>query len=230
MFSVSSKLLPKIFNSIKCWVYVLHKILVLNLPWGRNYKEMMKVFGWHYCKLIWDIVRVSEINTLYLHSISWFTQKKILFHLSFMTSGDLSKILLTQLLMLNWSMLKFLSLFEPKCMERYCIKPEAVMNTPQTCWYCCSVTKLCPALFDLMDCSTPVPEFVLHYLPEFAQTHVHWVGDTIQSFHLLLPRSPALNLSSIRVFPNKSALCIRWPKYWSFSFSISSFNEYSGTG
>ena len=175
MFSVSSKLLPKIFNSIKCWVYVLHKILVLNLPWGRNYKEMMKVFGWHYCKLIWDIVRVSEINTLYLHSISWFTQKKILFHLSFMTSGDLSKILLTQLLMLNWSMLKFLSLFEPKCMERYCIKPEAVMNAPQTCWYCCSVTKLCPALFDLMDCSTPVPEFVLHYLPEFAQTHVHWV-------------------------------------------------------
>ena len=116
---------------------------------------MMKVFGWHYCKLIWDIVRVSEINTLYLHSISWFTQKKILFHLSFMTSGDLSKILLTQLLMLNWSMLKFLSLFEPKCMERYCIKPEAVMNAPQTCWYCCSVTKLCPALFDLMDCSTP---------------------------------------------------------------------------
>ena len=52
-------------------------------------------------------------------------------------------------------MLKFLSLFEPKCMEWYCIKPEVVMNTLQTCWYCCSVTKLCPALFDLMDCSTP---------------------------------------------------------------------------
>ena len=61
-----------------------------------------------------------------------------------------------------------------------------------------------------------------------AQTQVHWVSDAIQ------PSSPLLTLlllwifPSIRVFPNKSALHIKWQKYWSFSFNISSFNEYSG--
>ena len=66
---------------------------------------------------------------------------------------------------------------------------------------------------------------VLYYLPEFAQTHGHWV--VIPSNHLILchyPSSPAL----IRVFFSESTLYIRWPKYWSFSFSISTSNEYSG--
>ena len=54
---------------------------------------------------------------------------------------------------------------------------------------CCSVTKLCPTLWDTMDCSTPgFP--TLHYLSELAQTHVHWVGDAIQPSHPLLPSSP----------------------------------------
>ena len=85
--------------------------------------------------------------------------------------------------------------------------------------------KLCPTLCDAMDCSTPgFP--VLHYLLEFAQTHVHWVSDAIQPSHPLSPLSPpAFNLSHIWVFSNQSALCIRWPKYWSFSFSISPSNE-----
>ena len=70
-----------------------------------------------------------------------------------------------------------------------------------------------------MNCSTPgFP--VLQHLPEFAQTHVHWVGDIIQPSH---PLSPLLLLPS-----DELALCIRWPKYWSFSFSISPSNEYSG--
>ena len=64
---------------------------------------------------------------------------------------------------------------------------------------------------------------------KFAQTHVHWVGDAIQPSHpllsLLLP--PSI-FPRIRVFSNESFLCIRWPKYWSFSFSISPSNEYSG--
>ena len=71
-----------------------------------------------------------------------------------------------------------------------------------------------------MNCSTPgLP--VHHQLPEFTQTPVHWVGDAIQPSHplrplfLLLPIPP-----SIRVFPNESTLHMRWPKYWSFSFSI----------
>ena len=76
-----------------------------------------------------------------------------------------------------------------------------------------------------MNCSTPgFP--VLQHLPEFAQIHVHWVGDISQPFH---PLSPLLLLPSIiRVFSSELALCIRWPKYWSFSFSISPSNEYSG--
>ena len=70
---------------------------------------------------------------------------------------------------------------------------------------------------------------VLHYPPEFAQTHVHWVDDAIQPSHRL---SPLLLLSSIfpsiGVFSNESIVCIRWPKYWSFSCRISPSNEYSG--
>ena len=69
-----------------------------------------------------------------------------------------------------------------------------------------------------MDCSmSGFP--VLHYLPELAQTQIHWVDDAIQPSHpLLSPSPPALNLSQyqgIRVFSNELALCIRWPKYWS---------------
>ena len=63
----------------------------------------------------------------------------------------------------------------------------------------CSVAQLCPILCDPMDCSTAglQPGFpVLHYLPEFAQTHVHWVGNAISPSHLQLPSSPfVLNLS-----------------------------------
>ena len=79
-----------------------------------------------------------------------------------------------------------------------------------------------------MNHSTPgLP--VHHQLLESTQTHVHRVGDAIQPSHpLSSPSPPALNLSSIRVFSSDSALCIRWPKYWSFSFRISPCNEYPG--
>ena len=79
-----------------------------------------------------------------------------------------------------------------------------------------------------MDCS--MPGFPVHHqLLELAQTHVHQVSDAIQPSHpLLSPSPPASILPSIRVFFNKSVLHIRWPKYWSFSISISPCNEYSG--
>ena len=65
--------------------------------------------------------------------------------------------------------------------------------------------------------------------PESTQTHVHLVDDAIQPSHpLSSPSPPALNLFSIRVFSNESALRIRWPKYWSFSFNISPFDEHPG--
>ena len=96
-------------------------------------------------------------------------------------------------------------------------------------WYKgCSVAKSCLTLCDPVGCTMP-GFLVLHYLLEFAQTHGHWVTDATQPSHPLLPpSSPALSLSQHWVFSNKSALCIRWPKYQSFSFSISPSKEYSG--
>ena len=90
---------------------------------------------------------------------------------------------------------------------------------------CCCQSNSCPTLCDPMDCSTPGSS-VLYDLPELAQIHVHWVSDAIWPSHPLLPPSPIL--SSIRVFYNELVLHIRWPKYRSFSFSISPSNEYSG--
>ena len=80
---------------------------------------------------------------------------------------------------------------------------------------CCSVTKSCLTLCDPVDCSTPgFP--VLHYLQDFAQTHVHWVGDAKQLSHPLSPPSHLPSIfPSIRVFSNESVFLIRWPKYWS---------------
>ena len=83
-------------------------------------------------------------------------------------------------------------------------------------------------LCDPVNCSTPgLP--VHHQLLEFTQTHVHGVSDAIRPSHPLLP--PFLVPSvfpSIRVFSSESALPIKWPKYWSFSFCICPFNAYSG--
>ena len=79
-----------------------------------------------------------------------------------------------------------------------------------------------------MDCSTP-GLLVHHQLLEFTQTHVH-VGDAIQPSHSLLsPSPPTFNLSQHQgKISKKSVLFIRWPNYWSFSFSISLSSEYSG--
>ena len=119
---------------------------------------------------------------------------------------------------------------------------------------CFSVTKSRPTLCDPMDCSTSAFS-VQHYSWEFPQIYVHWVGDAIQpsyplsssisqsllkllSIESMMPSNylilccPLLLLPSIfpsiRVFCNESALHIRWPKYWSFSVSISPSSEHSG--
>ena len=89
-----------------------------------------------------------------------------------------------------------------------------------------SVVQLCPTLCDPMNHSTSgLP--VHHQLRESTQTHLHQVGDAIKPSH---PLSSLLLVSSIfpsiRVFSNQSALCIRWPQYWSFSFNISPSNEH----
>ena len=91
-----------------------------------------------------------------------------------------------------------------------------------------SVAQSCPTLCDPMNHSTPgLP--VHHQHLEFTQTHVHRVSDTIQPPHLLL--SPLLLPPippSIRIFSNESTLHMRWPKYWSFSFSLIPSKETPG--
>ena len=85
-----------------------------------------------------------------------------------------------------------------------------------------SVAQSCFTLCDPMNCSTPgLP--VHHQLSEFTQTHVHRVGESCRAL-LLLPSIPP----SIRVFSNVSTLRRRWPKYWSFSFSIIPSKEIPG--
>ena len=93
---------------------------------------------------------------------------------------------------------------------------------------CRLVAQLCPTLCDPTDCSMPgFP--VLHHLLELAQTHVHWVGDAIQpSPPLWSPSPPAFNHSQYQSFPVSQFFTAGGPKYWSFSFSSSPSNEYSG--
>ena len=100
--------------------------------------------------------------------------------------------------------------------------PLRVLRSQIPCCFC-SLSHVQPFATQ----QTGIP--VLHHLLELAQIHVHRVGDAIQQSHpLLSPSPPALSLSQHqRPFYHELALCIRWPKYWSFSFSISPFNEYS---
>ena len=109
----------------------------------------------------------------------------------------------------------------PYCFKRIRGEVGEVSGLP-----CCSVAKSYPALCDAMYCSTPgFP--VLHYLPVFAQTHVHWVSDAIQpSRPVSLPSPPALRLSQHQGLFQWVSSLIRGLKYWSFSISPS--NEYSG--
>ena len=91
----------------------------------------------------------------------------------------------------------------------------------------CSIAKLCPTVCDAMNSSRPgFPSFTIS---RNLLKLTHWVGDAIQPSHPLLPPLflPSV-FSSVRVFSSQSALHIRWPKYWSFSFSISPSTEYSG--
>ena len=95
-------------------------------------------------------------------------------------------------------------------------------------WWSCSFARSCPTLCDLMNCSTP--DFpVLHCLLEFAQLVAI---ESVMPFNHFILWCPLLILPSIllsiRVFSSELTLHIRWPKYWSFSFSISPSNEYSG--
>ena len=91
-------------------------------------------------------------------------------------------------------------------------------------FYCCSGAQSCLIICDPMGCRMPgLP--IPHHLLEFAQVHVHCIGDAIQPSYPLSPPSPALSLSQHQ---GLFQWVCWWPKYWSFSFSINPSSEYSG--
>ena len=104
---------------------------------------------------------------------------------------------------------------------RWVLYQMSTREAPKMVLQFSSVTQSCPALCDPMNRSTP--GLPVHYqLPDFTQTHVHGVSDAIQPSHpLSFPSPPSPIPPSIRVFSNESTLHMRWPKYWSFSFSTS---------
>ena len=106
----------------------------------------------------------------------------------------------------------------------YCIWDDAVLCLQLSSVQLLSRIWLC----DPMNCSTPgLP--VNHQLSEFTQTHVHQVGDAIQPSHpWLSPSPPAPNPLQHQSLSNRLTLCMRWPKYWSFNFSISPSKEHPG--
>jgi len=140
-------------------------------------------------------------------------------------SSSLRYLLMTLLMPLAALLVFFLlNKMVVSCMTKYVAKGLVKLMMIQFS----SVAQSCLTLCDPMNYSTPgLP--IHHQLPESTQTHVHWLGDAIQPSHplsslLLLPSV----FPSIRVFSNESAFCIRWPKYWSFSFNISPSNEHPG--
>ena len=111
-----------------------------------------------------------------------------------------------------------------KCLEIYSTHRQLEKYSVQFS----SIAQSCLILCDLMGCSTPgLP--VHHQLPEFTQAHVHWVGDANQPSHpLSSPSAPAFNLSQHQDLFKWVSSLHGWPKYWSFSFSISPSNEHPG--
>ena len=125
-------------------------------------------------------------------------------------------------LSLNWGRsLKFVARVIKSLLE------ENVFESLGSCC-CCSVTKLCPTLCDPTGCSTPASlSFTVFWrLLRFMSSESVMLSDYL-IFCCPLSLLPSI-FSSIRVFSNELALCIRWPKYWSFSCSISPSSEYSG--
>ena len=192
----------------------------LACPQQDDQEFLLSQHFWELCICFWDTL-VFVMKLWLSASLQWL--------------GFWSHLLITlqELLYLFWCTghtlgrtfsLSILELTDPQILHLL----DFLLNPNKSYWeqrLCCcsSVTQSCPTLCDPMDCSTPgFP--VLHCLTEFAETHVHWVSDTLQQPHpLSSPSPPSLNLSQHQGL--LFTLSIRWPKYW--SFSMGPCNEYS---
>ena len=113
------------------------------------------------------------------------------------------------------------------CADLISQSPGCTCSTSNYCG-CCSVTKSCPTVCSPMDCGTQASLSITNSRSLLTLMSIEPV---MPSNHLILCPPLLLPLSifpSIRVFSDESVLCIKWPKYWSFSFSISPANEHSG--
>jgi len=116
-----------------------------------------------------------------------------------------------------WQFVESRKIWTQNIESRGCTEMETSLYNLVVTLFLLLFTNLCPTLCDRMDFST-LGFPVLHYLREFAQTHVHWVSDAIHLSHPLLPLLLLPSITpSIKVFSSEMALHIRWPKYWSFS-------------
>ena len=108
------------------------------------------------------------------------------------------------------------------------VSPVRICHNAKLLHKLSSVAQSCSTLCDPMDCSKP--GFPAHHqLPKFTKTHFHQVSDAIQPSHpLWSPSPPAFNHSQYQSFPVSQFFTAGGPKYWSFSFSSSPSNEYSG--
>ena len=194
-------------------LHFLRQGLKSHLHWGFKIQETYRV-QWYLSRGWKSILWMMKVKWIFDHGISGIKswgrgiEREIVQALEFIPSWQLLTLLVHELCTVP--LLRLLS----EGLRVLCC--------------CCSISQSCLTLCDPMDCSMPgFP--VLHHLPGLTQTHVHWVG--MPSNHLVFCRSLLLLPSvfpNIRVFSNESVLHIRWPKYYSFSFSISPFNEYSG--
>ena len=126
---------------------------------------------------------------------------------------------------------KYLTKNTSRTQNSFCFTQNHIISIPKAVFLSSqfsSVAQSCPILCDPMNHSTPgLP--VYHQLPEFTQTHVHWVGDAIQPSHpLWSPSPPTFNLSQHQGLFKWVSSSHQVAKYWSFSFNISPSNEYSG--
>ena len=204
--------------------YILLKVFLNSLYWLYKNCPLFKwqSTSWEYSPKYWSDDGFTFIISLYFLFLvngvtlwRWTKERKNVYFQQNILSLQCFPLLLTHKYYFFQDLRKVLGIFT------FRLYNKKGHRSSYTCVQFSSVAQSFLTLCDPMNRSTPgLP--VHHQLPEFTETHAHQVGDAIQPSHpLLSPSPPAPNPSS------ESALRKRWPKYWSFSFSISPSNEHT---